>query len=117
QSLPALINNSTLRMELQAQCDKALASAAFAREHRNKRIAHQDHGYLIDRSSSPLSGISRTSVEQMLAALRAALNRLNKHSRDSAVMYETYIDESGARTLVQKLKRLERLQECSNNAS
>lgn len=109
QSLPALIDDPALRSEIQALCDKALISAAFAREHRNKRIAHQDHDYLSKRSSNLLNGVSRASMEEMLAALRNVLNRLNNHFRDSTVMYENFVDESGARLLVHKLKKLERL--------
>jgi len=109
QSLPALIDDSTLRSEIQALCDKALASAAFAREHRNKRIAHQDHDYLSKRGSNPLNGVSRASMEEMLAALRSVLNRLNNYFRDSTIMYEDFVDESGARLLIHKLKKLERL--------
>ncbi|KUF32819.1 hypothetical protein [Xanthomonas phaseoli] len=110
QSLPPLITDLVLRTELQSLCDKALDSAEFAREHRNKRIAHQDHNYLSNRGSDPLSGISRALVEQMLAELRAVLNRLEQHFRDSTVMYEDFVDESGARLLVHKLRKLERLQ-------
>jgi len=109
QSLPALIDDSTLRSEIQALCDKALTSAAFAREHRNKRIAHQDHDYLSKRSSNPLNGVSRASMEEMLAALRSVLNRLNNYFRDSTILYEDFVDESGARLLIHKLKKLERL--------
>jgi hypothetical protein len=116
QSLPPLITDSTLQIEARELCDRALAAAEFAREHRNKRIAHQDHNYLSNRSSSPLSGISRTLVEEMLAALRAVLNRLDRHFRDSTVMYEDFVDESGARLLVHKLKKLERLQGAAASA-
>jgi hypothetical protein len=116
QSLPPLITDSVLQAEVQVLCDKALAAAEFAREHRNKRIAHQDHNYLSNRSSNPLSGISRTLVEEMLAALRAVLNRLDTHFRDGPVMYEDFVDESGARLLVHKLKRLERLQGAAASA-
>lgn len=110
QSLPPLISDAKLQGEVQQLCDKALVAAEFAREHRNKRIAHQDHDYLSNRNSDPLSGISRILVEEMLAALRATLNRLDLHFRDSTVMYEDFVDESGARLLVHKLKKLERLQ-------
>lgn len=110
QSLPPLISDAKLQGEMQHLCDKALVAAEFAREHRNKRIAHQDHDYLSNRNSDPLSGISRILIEEMLAALRAALNRLDLHFRDSTVMYEDFVDESGARLLVHKLKKLERLQ-------
>lgn len=116
QSLPPLISDAKLQGEVQDLCDKALVAAEFAREHRNKRIAHQDHDYLSNRNSDPLSGISRTLVEEMLAALRAVLNRLDLHFRDSTVMYEDFVDESGARLLVQKLRKLERLQGAAASA-
>lgn len=110
QSLSPFITDSALRVEAQDLCTKAVAAAEFAREHRNKRIAHQDHNYLSNRNSNPLSGISRAAVENMLAALRDVLNRLDNHFRDTTVMYEHFVDDSGARLLVKKLSRLERLQ-------
>src|SRR5690606_30228536 len=116
QSLPPMISDTKLQGEVQELCDKALVAAEFAREHRNKRIAHQDHDYLSNRNSDPLSGISRTLVEEMLAALRAVMNRLDLHFRDSTVMYEDFVDESGARLLVHKLRKLERLQGATASA-
>ncbi len=116
QSLPTMISDTKLQGEVQELCDKALVAAEFAREHRNKRIAHQDHDYLSNRNSDPLSGISRTLVEKMLAALRAVLNRLDLHFRDNTVMYEDFVDESGARLLVHKLRKLERLQGAAASA-
>lgn len=110
QSLPPLISDLALRNEVQSLCDKAFESAKFAREHRNKRIAHQDHNYLSNQGPDPLSGISRDHVEQMLAALRATLNRIGKHFRDSSVLHEEFVDESGARLLIHKLRKLERIQ-------
>lgn len=117
QSLPLLITDPVLRVEAQLLCAKAVAEAAFAREHRNKRIAHQDHNYLSNRNSSALSGISRAAVESMLAALRGVLNHLENHFRDSTVMYENFVDDSGARLLVNKLSKLERLQSVTGSAS
>lgn len=110
QSLPPLISDTALQGEVQNLCDRALVAAEFAREHRNKRIAHQDHDYHTNRSSTPLSGISRKLIEEMLAALRAVLNRLDLHFRDTTVMYEDFVDESGARLLVHKLRKMEQLQ-------
>jgi len=116
QSLPPLISDTKLQGEVQDLCDKALAAADFAREHRNKRIAHQDHDYLSNRNSDPLSGISRILVEEMLSALRAVLNLLDLHFRDSTVMYEGFLDSSGARLLVHKLRKLEQLQAAAASA-
>ena len=109
RSLPELITDRALRTEVEVLCDAAGSETSFAREHRNKRIAHQDHGYLSDNAANPLSGISRSRVESMLAALRAVLNRLNLHYCDSTTMYEMFVDDSGARLLVHKLGKWERL--------
>ena len=117
QSLPPLITDSALRVEAQDLCTKAVAAAEFAREHRNKRIAHQDHNYLSNRNSNPLSGISRAAVENMLAVLRDVLNLLDNHFRDNTVLYEDFVDDSGARLLVHKLSSLERLQGTSATES
>lgn len=109
-SLSPLITDSALRAEVEDLCTKAVTAAEFAREHRNKRIAHQDHNYFSNRNSNPLGGISRAAVEDMLAALRDVLNRLDNNFRDSTVLYEQFVDDSGARLLVHKLSRLEQLQ-------
>lgn len=116
QSLPPLISDLALRNEVQSLCDKAFESAKFAREHRNKRIAHQDHNYLSNRGSDSLSSISRDHVEEMLAVLRATLNRIDEHFRDNTVLYEKFVDESGARLLIHKLRKLERIQDGAASA-
>jgi len=51
QSLPPLLSDEDLQGEVQNLCDKASVVAEFAREHRNKCIAHQDRDYLSNRSS------------------------------------------------------------------
>ena len=107
-SLPPLFNDLVLKRELKNLCQDALHEAAFAREHRNKRIAHHDHCYFIDVNASPLSGISRERVEAMLAAIASIMNRINLHFRDSTTLYKDFIDHSGASLLVSKLRRFER---------
>lgn len=109
QSLPSLIENPGLRAEVHDLCKAAVDDVAFAREHRDKRIAHQDHGYTTDRSSHPLNGVSRERVESMLESLRRVMNRLELHFAHTTVMYEGFVDESGAGLLVYRLKKLERL--------
>lgn len=110
-SLPPLIEDEALKVEVEKLCEVALSHAKFAREHRNKRIAHQDHGYLTDRELNPLSGVSRALIEDMLDSLRNVLNRVDLHFRDATVRYQDFVDESGARVLIIKLRRLERLME------
>lgn len=105
RSLPELVADPGLRAELLALCDTASKAAVFAKEHRNRRIAHQDHDYMTNRSARSLNGISRAKVNEMLAALRAVANRVQLHFFDSTVMYETFIDSSGAESLVHKLRK------------
>lgn len=90
-----------------------MTTAQFAREHRNKRIAHQDHDYLSNPKINSLSDISRETIEVVLASLRDVLNHLENHFMGSRTMYENFIDESGARLLVHKLEELEKLQKAS----
>ena len=112
-SLLPLIEDAALKKELQELCKAALDQAKFARAHRNKRIAHQDHAYATDRAANPLDGISRERVESMLAALGKIMNRLNLHFKDATTFYEDFVDESGARVLVSKLRKFERLKAAS----
>ncbi|GGI53301.1 AbiU2 domain-containing protein [Oxalicibacterium solurbis] len=110
-SLPALIKDPALKQELETLCEAALEQAAFAREHRNKRIAHQDHGYATDRAAHALNGISRERVKSTLAAIGKVMNRLNLHFKDSTTLYDEFIDDSGARVLISKLRKFERLKD------
>lgn len=108
RALPALMPTHELRVELQGLCDKALAEADFAREHRNKRIAHNDHGYYVNKGAIQLSGISRTSVNRMLEAVRDVMNLVQVRCRDTTCLYQEFVDYSGARVLVHRLLDMER---------
>jgi len=107
-SLPALIPAGSLKNEMTALCNAAQSEAAFARDHRNKRIAHQDHDHANQISANHLSGISRERVEAMLSSLRSVLNSINQHYRKSTTLYEEVIFDNDAAVLVQKLRILEK---------
>lgn len=114
-SLLPLIDDATLKKELEELCKAALDQSKFARDHRNKRIAHQDHAYATDRAANPLDGISRERVESMLADLGKIMNRLNLHFRNCTTIYEGFVDDSGARVLISKLRRFERFKDESGS--
>jgi len=105
-SLLALIEDSDFRGEVEDLCKAANTQAKFARDHRNKRIAHQDFDYEMERSANALGGISRALVEEMLEALRNVLNHVDHQFRDTTVMYQQFVDASGARVLVNKLRAI-----------
>ncbi|URX62070.1 hypothetical protein KR767_18795 [Luteibacter anthropi] len=108
-SLSPLIANMAFRSKVDALCASALEECGFAREHRNKRIAHRDHRHAVDHQAHPLSGISRAKVGRMLDSLGQVLNALHHHYRDTTVLYGDFIDHSGAELLVRRLAKLERL--------
>lgn len=106
RALPGLMPSAELSDELKLLCDEALAEAEFAREHRNKRIAHNDHDYHLSIAAVPLSGISRLKVESMLHAIRNVMSFVQTKLRDVDCRYEIFVDHSGARSLVNKLRKM-----------
>ena len=107
QRLAPLIIDNDLQGEIDAMTKHVIATASFAREHRNKRIAHLDHSYSTMPETNPLTGVSRAQIENVLHLLRDLMNRVDARYRDSTYMYEQFVDETGARLLLQKLHRAE----------
>jgi len=107
RALPALVLDPVTRGEIQNLCDLALAETEYAREHRNKRIAHNDHDYHIVKGAVHLSGISRVKIEEMLTAIRNVLRYVQHKTRDVDFLYNRFIDESGAALLLRKLRKLD----------
>jgi hypothetical protein len=109
QCLAPLVPDASLKARVEALASECVARAAFAREHRNKRLAHADLLYSLNREAFPLSGISRAHVEEILLSLRDLMNSLDNRYRDTTMAYEHFITSNGATTLVARLQRLERL--------
>lgn len=108
QRLPGLIKNGTLSSEVQNLVDAAVEKARYAREHRNKRLAHQDLQHATEPSAVPLEGISRKHVEEMLETLREVMNRLDKAYRGSTVAYERFLSSNDAYSILATLRRTEK---------
>ena len=107
--LAPLVPEATLRARVEALASECVAKAAFAREHRNKRLAHADLSHSLNQKAFPLSGISRAHVEEMLLSFRELMNCLDNQYRDTTVAYEHFITSTGAPALVSRLQRFERL--------
>ncbi|WP_256579606.1 hypothetical protein [Pseudomonas sp. NC02] len=106
QSLPDLIADDTLRGRVSDLCEEALVKATHARDHRNKRIAHQDQQYFYDRAARPLGGVSRALVKEMLHAITAVMNEINVFYADSTMFYDSISCGGDAAWLVHKLKTM-----------
>jgi len=109
-SLPPLITDEDLKIEVATACDAAAVLAKFAKTHRDKRIAHQDHGYASNPALFEMKGVSRLQVEEILSALRSVLQLVEAHYNDADVRYDKVVLYTGASKLVTALKRLDRLE-------
>lgn len=67
---------------------QAIQRSAFARDWRNRRIAHKDFALALGLPATPLDHASRAAVAQALAAFSDVLNAVSGHYLDSTTMFE-----------------------------
>lgn len=65
----------------------AIGSAEFARDWRNRYLAHRDLSHGMDSSATPLEEASRLKVRDCLAAVVAVMNEVESKLEDSTTMY------------------------------
>lgn len=112
RSLPELISDKALRESVTQDLVMARSSSEDARQHRNRRIAHQDDTYVRTRhEADALPPISRQNIEDAIYALGEVLNNIRRRYMNSEMDYSDFVAIDGAETLLQKLRRLEELEE------
>lgn len=77
--LPALIRDSTFSSDVQAKAEEARKANAFARDWRNRQIAHRSLDHTLDPKLKPLEPANHANVEGGLAALRDVMNTVSVH--------------------------------------
>lgn len=117
QKLPRLVDLA-IRPSVEAEVGVVVKRGAFARDLRNRRIAHIDLDVALERNTEPLSPASRAMVQEVLEGLAGALNTLESHYTDSEVAYDTWSGEDavnlllklrdGQRAETEKMKRVEK---------
>jgi len=110
KALPPLITDSETSCEIKRLVDISTCKAKFAREHRNKRIAHSDLSRATNPASVMLDGISRRQIEEMLEAIRKVMNAIDFCYRNLTVGYEFFDYLNGANRLLNILRRIEQSQ-------
>lgn len=75
-----------LKSRVKKKASSAHSAAKFARDWRNRRIAHRSLEHAFKPSSRPLALVSRSRVEKALGALRDTLNAVALH-------YEGYVHD------------------------
>ena len=77
QRLPPLISYRNAQAEVQGLVDAAITSTSFARDWRNRRIAHRDLALALKQGAQPLEAASRKQVKDAVADVCAVIKRVN----------------------------------------
>jgi hypothetical protein len=107
--LSALLPAPGLKLRVDQLLDQAKQKSEFARDRRNRWIAHRDLLTVRNQSPQPLAKASREAVEQALGAIRDVMNEVESHYENRRVAYEQSIEPlGGAAALVARLDRSRR---------
>jgi hypothetical protein len=117
QALRDLIKDTGLKRTVGGLIDNALNATKFARDWRNRLIAHRDRDIVLNTATTPLEDASRAQVKEALASLAAVLNALALHFFKSETHFDRTMRPNGAETLLYLLdeglrsreERLERM--------
>lgn len=102
--LPAAISEPALAGRVSALVDAAVSDSEFARDWRNRHLAHRDLHLALGSLAEPLALASRQHMETVLASFRSVLNAVNLHYWDSTTAYEEFLAEDDAESLLFHLR-------------
>ena len=100
QRLPALLDDERVRREVQELVDAAVASATFAKDWRNRHIAHRDLDLSLGRAAQPLAAATKAAVDKSLALLAEVLNHIDMHYFDATMHYDVLDQGGGAESML-----------------
>ena len=103
--LPNLILNVGHKTSVEELLQISIDTSKFARDWRNRRIAHSDLKLVLDQGAEPLAPASKTQVQGALAAVAAVLNNLSNTYLDSTTMFD-FASEPSAGGALSMLKYL-----------
>lgn len=106
--LSHLDNDAPLRSELEVRISECTSRAKFARDHRNKRIAHRDMLHALDQVAHPLGGVSRQDIEDILEAFRRVMAPLYLKYWNTTMFYEDVVLNGDVDSLLVVLTRAEK---------
>ncbi|MCL4523070.1 MAG: hypothetical protein M1453_09110 [Acidobacteria bacterium] len=98
------ISDPKTRLRVEKLLVDVQTNAEFARQWRNKRLAHCDLSHATKQSVQPLPGVSRRHIENALASFHAVLNYLSQKYLDGAVLLDEVITHSDADALLYHLR-------------
>jgi AbiU2 len=95
-NLPGLISDVTLKDKLRKLCDEANANTEFARDWRNRRIAHRDLDLALGGKAKPLPTVSIKHVQDALKSFDNIMNSIALPYMNSTTSFDHGITSNGA---------------------
>jgi hypothetical protein len=92
------------KKEVRRLIKSAKESCLPLREHRNKRLAHNDLSIKLRFASEPLPGISVGDVNRAVKSLQSVMNAVSRHFFDSETTFKV-VERGGVRTLITYLQK------------
>ncbi len=104
QGLPPLISDKCLAAKIDRLVQDARLKSDFAKQWRNRRLAHRDLSLALGGKGTPLPKSGRQQVEDALAAVRTAMNAVYFHYLKNTVPFDLPVTVQDAETLRYYLK-------------
>jgi len=95
RQLPQMVTDAALSKLLQELADDACDKTKFARDWRNRRLAHKELPPLDGSPSAPLATATRQHVDEALLAITSAVNCVEHHYLKCPVLYHYVIEGLG----------------------
>ena len=93
-----------LRDEIEQLLIEAKSKCRFARELRNRRIAHTDLSTRLQAEANPLPALTEQQIKEAFSALRAIMNKIKMHFEDTSVLYEQVLMPGDGNSLIARLR-------------
>jgi hypothetical protein len=96
QNLPSLIGDAKLKTKVETLCKAASDGVEFARDWRNRHIAHRDLKLAMGENAKPLQSVQLKQVNDVLASFQAVLDAISLHYSNSQSSFGMVIRHTGA---------------------
>jgi hypothetical protein len=104
RAVPELIGDANLKANVDKLVRDAVEATGFARDWRDRRIAHRDLKLALEQPTTALAEGSRADVKKALEALAAVLNALAHHYLKTETRFDLDATRGGAASLLHVLE-------------
>ena len=102
--LPPLVEDASARLEVQQLVDEAVAACAFAKQWRNRHIAHRDLDLHLGTGADPLPVAEERSVDLAVTAVSASIEWFYANYLDSGLSFLLLSRPSDAESLLYTIR-------------